>query len=170
MQKQCVTTNKARLDLADRIETLVHPSLARKLRLTTTSLRAAANSLIALLDVSDYADLIEQGLDLGLDVETLSDAVLHAQEWEDEDQDDPDAFRYSQIKLGVLSGDEAQYWLDTAISGEGPPAREKVRSIVKNGIRRPVVVDLNADFCVQGRHRLAAGIESGQPVPVVYLS
>lgn len=66
---------------------------------------------------------------------------------------------------------EIQYWLDTKTRLEGRPDAAVVRAIGKTGrIRRPVVIDTDVDLVVEGRHRLAAGLEYGLVVPVVFLS
>jgi hypothetical protein len=63
-----------------------------------------------------------------------------------------------------------KYWLATKTRIEGKPDASVVRAIGRSGrIRRPVILDVSSDAVVEGRHRLAAAIKYGLPVPVVVL-
>jgi len=69
----------------------------------------------------------------------------------------------------IVDKEEKQHWLNNKLKLEGPPDRKIVNKYSRLNIKTPIVVDLYRDHCVDGRHRLAASLISGKPLPVVYI-
>ena len=67
---------------------------------------------------------------------------------------------------------DKKFWLDTKLKVEGePPDQALIHEILNDRvIRRPVILDVDEDVAVEGRHRLAAAIRGRLPVPIVILS
>lgn len=60
------------------------------------------------------------------------------------------------------------HWYRSKISVEGLPDETVVDEIGAEGvIRRPVVLDSDREYCIEGRHRLASALKYNLDCPVV---
>jgi len=77
-----------------------------------------------------------------------------------------------EVEAGLLtSSDDIRYWYENKVRNEGPPPDEDlIREICDNGISRPVIIDPQAEYTVEGRHRLAAALRCGLAVPVMFVT
>lgn len=77
------------------------------------------------------------------------------------------------ITLDVIPSSDTRnmrYWLHTKEKVEGKANPKVVAQIGSKGkITRPVIIDLDRDTLVEGRHRLSAGLKYALDVPVVML-
>lgn len=80
-----------------------------------------------------------------------------------------DAEHDIQVFYDVMEEPEdIKFWLKTKTNLEGPPPnRDLIKQICRDGkINRPVILDLDANKAIDGRHRLAAAAICNIPVPV----
>lgn len=80
---------------------------------------------------------------------------------------DPNEAEYD---VGVMESKfDIEYWLNTKLSVEGePPDKELIDQICQDGeIREPVILDVQMEVAVEGRHRLFAANRCDLSVPVV---
>lgn len=101
-----------------------------------------------------------------LDPETISEIKDYAENF---------GFSKFDITLDTIQPSEKEdlkFWLRSKTSLERDPEDfELIDQIGKNGkINRPIIIDTDGDYTVEGRHRLAAALKYNLPVPVVILS
>lgn len=80
-----------------------------------------------------------------------------------------------EIIYDVIPKDDVEnikFWLNTKIKSEGPPPDKKlIKQICKDGkINNPVLLDLDFDVAIEGRHRLFAAAACKLDVPVLMIS
>ena len=65
--------------------------------------------------------------------------------------------------------DDIEYWLTNKIRHEGDPTDEElIDDVCREGrITTPVIIDIDREYTVEGRHRLFAALKCGLDVPVV---
>lgn len=74
---------------------------------------------------------------------------------------------------GVMSKPEdIRYWLRTKTMLESAAQDEELIEIIgrTKKIDRPVILDLDREVAVEGRHRMTAALRYGLPVPIVMIS
>jgi hypothetical protein len=66
---------------------------------------------------------------------------------------------------------DIEYWLKSKIEYEGDPTDDElINQICKDGkITTPVIIDTDAEYTVEGRHRLFAALKCEIDVPVVII-
>lgn len=72
----------------------------------------------------------------------------------------------------MTSRADVKFWYENKVRFEGlPPDRLLVARICNEGkIWRPVIIDVDREWAVEGRHRLAAALRCNLPVPIVMFS
>lgn len=118
----------------------------------STSYKTLAESLI--VEIKSFDDL---------DINTQHEIASYMEEI----GKDPNKAGYD---VGVMESQfDIEYWLNTKLSVEGePPDKELINQICQDGeIRDPVILDVQAEIAVEGRHRLYAANKCGLSIPVV---
>tara|TARA_Y100000296_G_C5173836_1_gene258844 strand:- start:2955 stop:3332 length:378 start_codon:yes stop_codon:yes gene_type:complete len=78
------------------------------------------------------------------------------------------------IEQDIIPGNnrtDIEYWLKSKIKYEGDPTDDElINQICKDGkITTPVIIDTDAEYTVEGRHRLFAALKCEIDVPVVMI-
>jgi len=78
------------------------------------------------------------------------------------------------IEQDIIPGNnrtDIEYWLKSKIEYEGDPTDDElINQICKDGkITTPVIIDTDAEYTVEGRHRLFAALKCEIDVPVVII-
>jgi len=68
--------------------------------------------------------------------------------------------------------EDIKFWLKDKVRREGEPTdQEQIDQICADGeIKKPIIIDLDADYTVEGRHRLTAALKCNLDVPVIMIS
>lgn len=75
-----------------------------------------------------------------------------------------------QYYSGVMTAEgDKKYWYENKAKMEGPPPdTDLINQICSDGeIKEPVILDVSAEYTVEGRHRLAAALQCDLDVPVI---
>ena len=78
------------------------------------------------------------------------------------------------IEQDIIPGNnrtDIEYWLKSKTDHEGDPTDDElINQICKDGkITTPVIIDTDAEYTVEGRHRLFAALKCEIDVPVVMI-
>ena len=78
------------------------------------------------------------------------------------------------IEQDIIPGNnrtDIEYWLKSKTDHEGDPTDDElINQICKDGkITTPVIIDTDAEYTVEGRHRLFAALKCEIDVPVVII-
>ncbi len=71
----------------------------------------------------------------------------------------------------MRSKEDKEFWLKSKLDFEGDPHDEKlIDQICKDGvIKEPIIIDLDQEYTIEGRHRLAAALRCNIDMPVVFI-